>query len=70
MVYKTYKDWVADGYQVVKGAKSVKKNAEGVALFSDKQVSEMGKKKYRSDDYDDEYEHDRDDFYDMDEWGH
>lgn len=73
MLYKTYREWLADGYQVVQGQKSVKKNDAGTPLFSDKQVSEIGKKRYREDhqeEYDDEAEHERDQIYGLDGWGH
>ena len=51
----------------------MKKNDAGTPLFSDKQVSEIGKKRYREEhqeEYDDEAEHERDQTYGLDGWGH
>lgn len=66
MKYKTYQDWLNDGYQVRKGEKPEKKDANNNILFSEKQVDA----KKTSKEYDDEYEGRLDEDYDMDGWGH
>lgn len=38
MKYKTFDNWKASGYYIIKGSKSEKRNKEGKCLFSEKQV--------------------------------
>ena len=38
MPYKTYQEWKDADYHVVAGEKSIKRNKDGVCLFSRKQV--------------------------------
>jgi hypothetical protein len=38
MTTKTFKEWSALGYRILKGSKSVGKNAKGEHLFSGEQV--------------------------------
>lgn len=35
----TYKEWKAKGFHVIKGQKATGRNKEGVATFTDKQVT-------------------------------
>ena len=61
MEEKTYEQWKAEGYHVLKGMKSRNKNSEGVALFTYMQV-ERNKSRYcygnLEDDMDDNLEDD------------
>ena len=38
MRYKTYEQWKKEGYFVMKGEKSHKRNKKGVAVFSEEQI--------------------------------
>lgn len=62
MKYFTFKEWRAQGYHVKKGEKSTKRDDKGNALFSSKQVAQSLQE------YDDQYEKERDEDYGLDGW--
>lgn len=60
-VYRTYDEWKAANCQVRKGEKSRRKNENGVALFSSKQIKVVSQHSHGEDGYDQE---DYDQWYD------
>ncbi len=39
MRYRTFSDWQADGYRIIKGMKSAKRDEAGAPLFNEHQVT-------------------------------
>ena len=54
---RTFQEWSDDGYKIIKGSKSVGRNADGVCVFNGTQVvkyspPEVGEQEYDEEEYD------------------
>lgn len=68
MNFKTFEEWKAAGFHVVKGEKSHHRNESGQALFSSKQVERNRQRRYAYPDKTYGFDWDEEQQRDHDQW--
>ena len=56
-IYKTFDEWKAEGFCIIKGSKSTKRSGQNIPLFSQDQVT---RNKFPIKSYDQRYDNDQD----------